>query len=101
MLSHRPTMLAADVWANNYFAHDKLMVTNLHNGKIVLLLWTSDSSVANRITSNITTIDRILSLIPMIVNVIERLPTFKKNRLSEQPQYRTYNFSCPRYHRMV
>jgi hypothetical protein len=73
MLGHRPTILAADVGTNNYFAHDKLTATNLHNGKVVLLLWTPDPSIANRVTWYTTTIDRILSLVPMIVNVIDRL----------------------------
>jgi hypothetical protein len=71
MLGHRPTRLAAQGGPNNYFARlcGRLTATNLENGNVVLLLWTPHPSIANRVTWNTRTIDRILSLVPIIVSV--------------------------------
>jgi hypothetical protein len=71
MLGHRPTRLAAQGGPQNYFARlcGRLTATNLENGNVVLLLWTPHPSIANRVTWNTRTIDRILSLVPIIVSV--------------------------------
>ncbi|KAJ2964728.1 hypothetical protein NQZ79_g254 [Umbelopsis isabellina] len=75
MLGQRPTRLTADTAANQYMINvcGKLTAKNLPNGRCVLLLWVVHPSIDPRISWNKQTYLALMQMVPLTVNVIEKI----------------------------
>lgn len=75
MLGQRPTRLSADASPSQYMMTlcGKLTAKNLPNGKCVLLFWMIDPSIERRIVWHKQTFNSLLQMIPLVVNVIEKI----------------------------
>ncbi|KAG2183190.1 hypothetical protein INT43_006185 [Umbelopsis isabellina] len=75
MLGQRPTRLTADASSNQYMLNvcGKMTAKNLPNGKCVLMLWMIHPSIESLISWNKQTFQALLQMVPLVVNVIEKV----------------------------